>query len=82
MDDFSPASICNLAELASLTREELISRLLTFQGKFRLDFTPSYLEQKTTDQLRHILVAACKHAVGGHAPPRRPPRIGSNDCSS
>jgi len=39
-----------------------MDRLLHFHGKFAFDFQENYLERKTTAQLRHILVAAYKHA--------------------
>ncbi|NIA20869.1 MAG: hypothetical protein GWP05_02625 [Anaerolineaceae bacterium] len=51
-----------LVEIASLSREELMERLLHFHGKFAFDFRENYLKRKTTAQLRHILMAAYKHA--------------------
>ncbi|HOI53626.1 MAG TPA: hypothetical protein PLP01_00075 [Phycisphaerae bacterium] len=51
-----------LSTIASLSREELVDRLLHFHGKFAFDFNRQYLEQQPTAQLRHILVAAFKHA--------------------
>lgn len=55
---------CDLADIASLSREELIDRLVNFRGSFRLDFTADFLARKPTAQLRHILIAAHKHAAG------------------
>ena len=52
-----------LAQVASMPRQELVDRLLHFHGKFDFDFTEAYLASRSTDQLRHILVAACKHAT-------------------
>ena len=51
----------SLTEVASLSRDELIDRLLHFRGCCQLDFTESFLASKSTDSLRHILMAACQH---------------------
>ena len=51
-----------LVEVACLSRDQLKDRLLHFHGKFAFDFQETYLERKTTAQLRHILVAAYRHA--------------------
>lgn len=45
-------------ELAGLGREELKPRLLDFPSRTRLDFTPEFLDTLTTEQLRHLLLAA------------------------
>ena len=58
-----PAAQPSLSELASLDREELISRLLNFDGKCRLDFSEGFLAAKSTDRLRHILLAAYQHVA-------------------
>lgn len=52
----------SLSEIASLSRDELIDRLLHFHGSCPLDFTEGFLSGKSTDKLRHILMAACKYA--------------------
>ncbi|MBN2581472.1 MAG: hypothetical protein JXL80_00280 [Planctomycetes bacterium] len=52
-----------LSDIASLTREELVDQLLHFHGKFAFDFSQQFLDQQPTAQLRHILVAAFKHAA-------------------
>ena len=53
------ANVDQLArELASMSREELKPRILRFKSRTRLDFTPDYLDSLTTEQLRHILLAA------------------------
>lgn len=52
----------SLTEVALLSREQLVDRLLHFRGSCQLDFTESFLATKSTDKLRHILVAACQHA--------------------
>ncbi len=46
------------AELAALNRHQLVPRLLDFPSPTQLDFTEDYLDHLTTDQLRHILLAA------------------------
>ncbi len=51
-----------LTELAELDRRDLIDRLLHFPGTFKFDFTPEYVEGLSTDELRHILMAAYLHA--------------------
>jgi hypothetical protein len=61
VDKVPEETLLRLSEIASLSREEIIERLLHFQGQCHLDFTPEYLALKSDDQLRHILVAACKH---------------------
>ena len=63
MNDLPPEMACNLSEIASLEREELLQRLMHFNGRVKLDFTESFLARKSTDQLRHILIAACKYAA-------------------
>jgi len=45
-------------ELALLDRDELKPRLLRFRSPTRLDFTPEYLDSLSTEQLRHLLMAA------------------------
>lgn len=44
--------------IASLEREEITHQILTFKGRFSLDFTPDYLDGLSIDRLRHILLAA------------------------
>ena len=48
--------------LASLGKIELKKRIKNFKGRFRLDFTEAYLENLSTDRLRHILLAALINA--------------------
>ena len=47
-----------VAELSGLTREELTPRLLAFPSRTHLDFTREFLDAQSTEQLRHILLAA------------------------
>jgi len=49
-------------QIAELSREELVLALLHFPGTFKFDFTEEYLQSITTDQLRHMLMAAYLHA--------------------
>lgn len=58
--DFEPLSI---NRIVAMDRCELVERLLHFHGKFHFDFTEQFLESKPTSQLRHILVAASRHAA-------------------
>lgn len=48
--------------IASLGKEELKRRIRDFRGRFRLDFTDSYLDTLGVDRLRHILLAALINA--------------------
>ena len=48
--------------LASLNRNELKKHLKDFHGRFKLDFTDDYLNQLSTDRLRHVLLAALMNA--------------------
>jgi len=48
--------------LAALGRNELKRRIKNFKGRFRLDFTESYLNKLPVDRLRHILLAALVNA--------------------
>jgi len=47
-----------ISSIASLRKSELKSRLLSFKGNFKFDFTESYLDSLSTDRLKHILLAA------------------------
>jgi len=48
--------------IASLNRNELTRRLKNFKGRFKLDFTQSYLDNTSVDRLKHILLAALVNA--------------------
>lgn len=48
-------------EIAELSRTETIKRLRNFKGRFKLDFTPAFLKQQSTDWLRHALFGAVTH---------------------
>ena len=51
-----------LTAIAELTdRQELIRRIRNFSGRFKLDFTPDFLNEQSTEGLRHILFAAVTH---------------------
>lgn len=45
-------------DLAGWGREDILSQLLNYHSRPRLDFTPEYLSRLTTEQLRHLLLAA------------------------
>jgi hypothetical protein len=47
-----------ISSVASLRKSELKSRLLSFKGSFKFDFTESYLDSLSADRLKHILLAA------------------------
>ncbi len=53
------------ASIASLGRDELKRQIRDFKGRFRLDFTDSYLDNLAVDRLRHILLAALINAKAG-----------------
>lgn len=44
--------------IAYLGREELTRRIRDFKGRFNLDFTEDYLNKRSVDKLRHILLVA------------------------
>jgi len=46
-----------VALIATLSRDELKSRLKDFQGSIKLDFTDDYLDTVSLDRLRHIVLA-------------------------
>lgn len=54
--EFSFEKICS--KVSSMSKRQIIRRLLRFDGPIKLDFTPDYLENLSTDRLRHILLAA------------------------
>ena len=48
----------------SLDRDRCKVELLSFQAS-KLDFTEQYLDQMSTERLRHVLMAACLQARKG-----------------
>ncbi len=48
--------------VATMDRGDIIERFTHFQADFPIDFTPDYLQQLSTDRLRHIFVALCLQA--------------------
>lgn len=54
--EFSVEKMC--CQIASMSKSEVIRRLINFKGSFRMDYSKSYLETLSTDRLRHILLAA------------------------
>lgn len=63
--DFSFENMCS--KIASMSKREVIRRLLHFDGGIKLDFTSDYLEKLSTDRLRHILLAAVVTVNRKHA---------------
>ena len=51
----------------SLTKSQLKSRLLNFKGRFKLDFTETYLDGLTVEKLKHILLAALLTTTKSHS---------------
>ena len=45
-------------QIASMNRKRVTAALLNFRGKFKMDFTRTYLNSLSDDRLRHILFAA------------------------
>jgi hypothetical protein len=45
-------------EIASLDKPDIIEKIMTFHGRFKLDFTEDFLAKLNVDRLRHILLAA------------------------
>lgn len=52
------ASIKADISIGSLDKPELMARILDFSGRFKFDFTRSYLQEKSVNELRHLLSAA------------------------
>ncbi len=44
--------------IAGMNRGDVQREILNFQGRFRLDFSREFLENQSTDRLKHILLAA------------------------
>lgn len=63
--DFSFEKMCS--KITAMSKQEVIRRLLHFDGPIKLDFSPDYLEKLSTDRLRHILLAAVVTTHRKHA---------------
>jgi len=50
--------------ITSLGKKQLKKRIKNFRGRFKLDFTESYLDKLSVERLRHILLAALINAGG------------------
>jgi len=48
--------------ITSLGRNQLKKQIKNFRGRFKLDFTESYLDKLSVERLRHILLAASINA--------------------
>ena len=62
MLDLSPEKLPD--RIAQMDRTDLIALLGQLECKFKLDFTPEYLDSVSVPQLQHI-VAAAHHATNG-----------------
>ena len=47
-----------IVEVCDLDRSALIARLTHFEGPLQLDFTDAYLASCSTENIRHLLLAA------------------------
>jgi len=63
---FSGSVEQDITTIACMKRKELKNKIRRFQGRFRMDFTESYLNSATEDHLRHILFAARVQAKRRH----------------
>jgi hypothetical protein len=63
--NFSFEKMCS--KIASMSKREVIRRLLNFDGPIKMDFSVDYLEKLSTDRLRHILLAALVTVNRKHA---------------
>jgi hypothetical protein len=45
--------------VASMDRDDVISRMKAFEGSFPIDFTDDFLAEVSLDRLRHVFVALC-----------------------
>ncbi|NQV36315.1 MAG: hypothetical protein HQ515_26720 [Phycisphaeraceae bacterium] len=55
---FSGSVEQDITTIACMKRKELKIKIRDFQGRFKMDFSESYLNSATEDHLRHILYAA------------------------
>lgn len=44
--------------ISQMNRDDVKREIMCFEGRFKLDFTPEFLESQSLDSLRHILYAA------------------------
>jgi hypothetical protein len=63
--NFSFEKMCS--KITSMSKREVIRRLLHFDGPIKLDYSPDYLENLSADRLRHILLAAVVTVNRKHA---------------
>jgi hypothetical protein len=45
--------------ISSMNRDEVIAKLVSFQGRFPIDFNHDYLSRQPLDRLQHIFLALC-----------------------
>ena len=48
-------------QIMRMDRQAITRALLSFRGRVPLDFTEEFLSRKSTDWLRHVLLAAILH---------------------
>ena len=46
------------SKIFKMNNAQLKQQIKRFRGSFKLDFSDSYLNNQSTDRLRHILIAA------------------------
>jgi len=67
-----------LTRIAQMDRPDLLAEIRRFHDPFQLDFTNEYLAERSTEQLRHILMAAYlqykRHVAPGKASAGAPSR--------
>ena len=62
-----PMDVEALAEqIASMTRQDVTDRLLTFPADFPVDFTREYLDRLPLERLQHLLMAAHLYRARKH----------------
>jgi hypothetical protein len=45
--------------VGAMKRPVLIDRMIHFNGRFPVDFTPDFLSRQSDERLRHIFLAMC-----------------------
>ena len=58
-----PLRECLADDIIRMDRPELVRLLMDMPCRFRLDFSPEYLDALGLDQLRHVALAASLHLL-------------------
>jgi len=53
-------------KIAAMNRQQVQREIMSFSGRFTLDFSPDYLKKQSLERLRHILLAAKLQQVKQH----------------